>query len=90
MSNAAAGEGMWNVCQTPAQAGRAGRGDDWPDAGRQAPGERGGGVDLGRPGAGAERVRQSACRRDRLPCGERRYDEAAGVGAPATTSNFSA
>ena len=38
-------------------AGDAGRGDDRPDAGREAPGVRGGGVDLGRPGAGAWRVR---------------------------------
>ena len=42
------------------QAGSPGRGDDRPDAGRPAPGERGGCVDLGRPGAGAGRVRQSA------------------------------
>ena len=42
--------------------------------GRPAPGERGGGVDLGRRGAGAGRFRPRARRRHRLPRGESRHD----------------
>ena len=56
------GGGMERATNGP-QAGSAGRGYDWPHAGRPAPGERGGRVDLGRPGAGAGRVRPRARRR---------------------------
>ena len=60
-----------------------------PDAGRQAPGGRGGGVDLGRPGAGARRFRPCARLGGRVPRCERRHHEARcrqSAGEPTTTS----
>ena len=48
-------------------------------------------VDLGRPGAGARRVRPRARRRNGLPRGERRHDESCcrrSAGARTRTSRF--